>query len=210
LRVLFYEQEHTMQQVIERATEILQQLGELEDEYAIGAFLEAEGASGRKGDITNCVLAKFLMRKTGVMNIHVVPNRTTIGDTKISNPPRLISFLALFDEGHFPRLDESYQAPPPGQIITVSGAMMPYLRPWVTGNNCLPLPETGVLQRTTSQTAAKRSLPPLLTARESMVLELLQSLPETCKETSDASGKPLTEGGYEESTLTRDSLAVLC
>jgi hypothetical protein len=138
-----------MQKAVEQARKMIQQLGELEDEYAIAAFLEAEGVDGNRSNPTTCVLARFLMRITGTIPVYVHPITTTIAGIKITNPGPVVLFVARFDLGSFPKLETFYYrrarttlAPevaaelellPPGQIIKVSGAMMVYLQPWLTG-----------------------------------------------------------------------------
>jgi hypothetical protein len=144
------EREDIMLQVVEHAEKILQQLSELEDEWAIGRFLEAEKVHGRRKSPKDCVLARFLQRETGATSVDVRTTETTIGGTVLPNPLSVQLFVVFFDAGKFLLLETSNflrhfgpeieitEELEPGQVITVSGSMIPYLRPWLTGERSGP------------------------------------------------------------------------
>ena len=193
--------------VTDDVEEIITRLGQFDHSYALAKFLVAEGAHGKRGKVGECVLSNYLQCQTGIRcGVGRTGTRVPLRNTFIEHPPVVRDFVKLFDYGYFPLLEsEVYRErqrriflaeQAERHIIPVTEAVKAHLRPWLTGmgdDAVLPGPAR------------------LLTARETMVLELLQSrLTETAKECADTAVQSHAEESPTESTLTCESLAVLC
>jgi hypothetical protein len=91
-------------QAIPVIQQTIQKLGQLHDECAIAAFLEAEGVSGSRLTPYDCALANFLQRRTSVP-LRVSSEWTAIGTTVMRHPYCVQLFVVRFDKGDFPGLD---------------------------------------------------------------------------------------------------------
>jgi hypothetical protein len=90
------------------ARQTVQQLGQLEDGYAIKAFLEAERVHGHRLSPYDCALSVYLQRITGWERIFASVEETILRCTVIRHSYQLNQFLRSFDAGHFPALDTEF------------------------------------------------------------------------------------------------------